>query len=61
MNVAGGALELNDTLTHTGHGLAQVTVESFRDAAGRDEIFTAAVSATAGAGWALYELSATAV
>lgn len=61
MNAAEWALELNDTLTHSGHGLAQVTVASFRNATGRDEIVEAAVNATAAAGWPLYELSATTV
>jgi hypothetical protein len=48
-------------LTHSGHGLAQMTVAGFRDAAYRDEIIEAARTVTAAAGWQLYELSATSV
>lgn len=61
MNAAEWALELADTLAHSGHGLAQVTVASFRNAAGRDEIVETAVNITAIAGWPLCELSATSV
>ncbi len=61
MDTAEWALELTDTLTHSGHGLAQVTVAAFRDVAYRDEIIEAAMTVTAAAGWPLYELSARSV
>lgn len=61
MDTAEWGLELTDTLTHSGHGLAQVTVATFRDVAYRDEIIEAAMTVTAAVGWPLYELSARSV
>jgi hypothetical protein len=53
------AIELAETLAHRGHGLAQITVASYRGPAGRDEVIAIARRAGATAGWPVYELSAT--
>ncbi|MEJ1193164.1 hypothetical protein [Pseudarthrobacter sp. CCNWLW207] len=50
-------MELADTLAHYGHGLAQMTVASYKDAAGRDAVIETAKSVAAMAGWPVYELS----
>lgn len=58
LDTAEWVLELTDTLTHSGHGLAQMTVATFRDVAYRHEMIEAARGVASAAGWRLCELSA---
>ena len=61
MNAAEWATELADTLAKGGHGLAQITVASYKDAAGRDEVIETARAVAVLAGWPVCELSAVSV
>lgn len=61
MNAAEWATELAETLAHRGHGLAQITVASYKDSAGRDEVIETAKAVAVLAGWPVCELSATSV
>lgn len=54
-------MELADTLAHQGHGLAQMTVASYKDAAGRDAVIETAKNVAAMAGWSVCEVSAVSV
>lgn len=58
MNDAEWAAELADTLAHRGHGLAQITVASYKNSVGRDEVIETAKNVAATTGWPVYELSA---
>lgn len=53
------ATELAETLAHRSHGLAQITVASYRNSAGRDAVIETAKNGAAMAGWPVCEISAT--
>lgn len=48
-------------MAQRGHGLAQMTVASYKNAAGRDVVIETARNVAVTFGWPLYELSATSV
>ncbi|PVZ52608.1 hypothetical protein [Arthrobacter sp. H-02-3] len=52
------AAELADSLAHRGHGLAQITVASYKVTAGRDALIETAKNVALVASWSVYELSA---
>lgn len=61
MNAAEWAVELADTLAHHGHGLAQMTVASYKNVAGRDAVIETAKNVATIAGWPVCEFSAMSV